>query len=141
MAKKKVCISFDYEHDKDYRNLIAAWNANPNFEFAIKDKTPNEIQSTDYSRIKAVLTQKICDATYLLVVIGKYANQKDRNSDKIGDLNWQNWEINKAKAIKKKIIGVKLDRSYDSPIAILNSGATFVYGFTEEGIISALNRA
>lgn len=141
MAKKKVCISFDYTNDKDYRYTLSMWNANPNFEFGINDKTPKEIQSSDFSRIKAVLTQKIDSATYLLVIIGKYANAIDKDSDKIGDINWQNWEINKAKELKKKIVAIKIDRSYDSPKAILSCGASWAYSFTQDAIISALNNA
>ena len=40
MAKKKVCVSFDYEHDKHYYYLLAAWNNNPNIDFGINDCTP-----------------------------------------------------------------------------------------------------
>ena len=63
MAKKKVCISFDYEHDNHYRNLLKAWDANENFEFSLNDKTPNEIDSENYSVVKSVLTKKIKSAT------------------------------------------------------------------------------
>lgn len=28
MAKKKVCVSFDFEHDKSYYYLLEAWNSN-----------------------------------------------------------------------------------------------------------------
>lgn len=44
MAKKKVCISFDYEHDKNYRNLLSAWDVNTDFEFVFNDKTPTDLQ-------------------------------------------------------------------------------------------------
>lgn len=33
MAKKKVFVSFDYDDDKNYRNLLKAWDANPDFDF------------------------------------------------------------------------------------------------------------
>lgn len=137
MAKKKVCICFDYTHDKNYRNLLAAWDANTDFEFVFNDKTPAEIKSDDFSRIKAVLTQKINSATYLVVIIGKYANSKDKDSASIGDINWQNWEINKAKELKKKLIGVKIDKVNDSPIALLNSGASWAI-YSQDSILKAL---
>ena len=38
MAKKKVCISFDYEHDRHYKSLLKAWDANTNFEFSFNEK-------------------------------------------------------------------------------------------------------
>lgn len=138
MAKKKVCISFDYEHDVKYRNLLSAWDANSNFEFVFNDKTPGEIKSDDIGRIKAVLTQKIKSATYLLVIVGAYANTKDKNSAKIGDINWQNWEINKANELKKKLVGVKLDKSYDAPQALYNSGASWTMSFTQDAVLKSL---
>ena len=35
MAKKKVCCSFDYEHDRMYYNLLEAWNENDDINFSI----------------------------------------------------------------------------------------------------------
>ena len=37
MANKKVCVSFDYENDRRYYNLLEAWNDNPNIDFHIND--------------------------------------------------------------------------------------------------------
>ena len=141
MDKKKVCISFDYDNDRNYKNLLSAWDANSDFEFIFNDVTPSEINSNNIDRIKAVLTQKIGSAIYLLVIIGKYANARDKNSDLIGDLNWINWEINKAKYFPKKLVGVKIERSYESPYALKNSDTSWAYSFTQEGIINALNNA
>lgn len=45
MAKKKVCVSFDYENDRRYYNLLEAWNDNSSIDFYINDCTPSEIQS------------------------------------------------------------------------------------------------
>ena len=33
MAKKQVCCSFDYEHDRRYYNLLEAWNENDDIDF------------------------------------------------------------------------------------------------------------
>lgn len=141
MAKKKVFVSFDYENDKQYKYLLEAWDANPNFDFTFADKTPGEIDTYNISRIKAGLTQKIKEATYTLVIVGKYANQKHKDSKLIGDINWINWEINKSKELGKKLLGVKIDKSNESPTALLNSGASWAMSFTQEAIINALNKA
>ncbi|BBK75960.1 TIR domain-containing protein [Clostridium butyricum] len=141
MAKKKVCISFDYDHDNRYRNLLKAWDANENFEFSLNDRTPNEIDSENYSVVKSVLTKKIKSATYLLVIIGKHANEKHPRSSEIGDINWMNWEINKAKDENVKLVAVKIDSSYTSPLAIYDSGAKWAMSFTQDSIIKALNAA
>jgi len=138
MTKKKVCISFDYENDNRYRNLLSAWDANSQFEFVFNDKTPTEIQSNDYSRIKAVLTQKINSATRLLVLVGRYANARDANSGRIGEKNWQIWEIKKAKELNKKLVAVKLDKNYESPSELLNCNTSWAMSFNQEAILKAL---
>ena len=103
MAKKKVFVSFDYENDKHYKFLLESWDANPKFEFKFSDKSAHEIKTDDIGRVKAGLTRKIKDATYTLVLIGKYANKKHPDSDLIGDINWINWEINKSKELGNKL--------------------------------------
>lgn len=140
MAKKKVCISFDYENDRHYKSLLAAWDANSNFEFSFNDRTPAEINSNDYSRVKAVITQRINSATYLLVIVGEHANDVHPRKDEIGDRNWLNWEINKAKELGKKLVSVKINSSYKSPTALLNSGASQAMSFTKDAIINALDK-
>lgn len=138
MAKKKVCVSFDYTNDKHYRYLLSAWNANTNFDFGFNDFTPNEINSENYSRVKAVITQRIKESTYLLVLVGQYANREHPRKNEIGDENWLNWEINKAKELGKKLVAVKLHWRYESPTALLNSGAKWA-SFSKDSIIKALN--
>src|SRR4051794_20423574 len=91
-STKRIFISFDYEHDRHYRYLLAALAKNPWFVLEFDDATPGEIQSTDIGRIKAALTQKIRDATHTLVVIGDYANSFHPDRAKIGERNWQWWE-------------------------------------------------
>lgn len=137
---KKVFVSFDYDNDRHYKYLLEAWSANPNFDFVFEDRTSREIDSYDFSRIKAALTTKISSATYTLVLIGKYANKKHEDSAKIGDINWINWEINKSKEYGNKLVGVKLESNYGAPDAIYGSNASWVTGFSEMGIINALNK-
>ena len=54
--RKKVFVSFDYDNDKQYKYLLEAWDANPNFSFVFEDKTPGELNTNDIARIKAGLT-------------------------------------------------------------------------------------
>lgn len=141
MAKKKVCVSFDFENDRHYKYLMEAWDANPDFEFNFADLTPSEIQSNDISRIKAVLTTKINSATYTLVVIGKEANKQHKDHEKIGYRNWINFEVARSKDNKNKLVGVKIDSTYDSPEELLNSGAKWAMSFTQANILKALKEA
>ncbi len=140
MAKKKIFVSFDYTDDGHYKNLLKAWDANPNFEFLFDDLTPTEIQSNNISVIKANLTKKINQATHTLVIIGKNANKEHKDHKEIGSKNWINFEIKQSKANKNKLLAVKIDKSYESPDELFNSGAEWVMSFNADGINSALDK-
>lgn len=141
MAKKKVFISFDYENDKNYKNLLVAWDKNKDFDFYFNDKSSGEIDSDDVSRVKAALTTKINNSTHTLVIIGKEANKQHKNHKEIGYTNWLNFEIAKSKANKNKLIGVKIDKNYTSPDEILNSSTSWAMSFTFDSIKKALDEA
>jgi hypothetical protein len=139
VAKKKVFVSFDYENDKHYKFLLEAWSANSYFDFCFSDKSAHEINSYNIGRIKAGLTTKINESTYVLAIIGKEANKLHPDYQLIGDVNWINWEINRAKELGEKLVAVKIDKSYESPYAIVNSNASWAMSFTQEAIIKALS--
>jgi hypothetical protein len=141
MAKKKVFVSFDYDDDKNYRNLLKAWDANPEFDFYMSDFTPGEINTWAVSRIKAALTTSIRQATYTLVIVGKNANKKHPKSAEIGYKNWINFEIAKSKEEKNRLVGVKIDREYESPDELLGAGASWAMSFTKDAILKALEEA
>lgn len=86
---KKVCCSFDYEHDRLYYNLLEAWNENENIDFLIEECTPSEIQNESISTIKQVLSTKIGQADYMVAIIGKCSDDKHPYIEKIGYKNWQ----------------------------------------------------
>lgn len=140
MAKKKVCVSFDYEHDKNYYFLLKAWNNNHNIDFSINDCTPREIQSERISKIKQVLSKKIGEANYMIAIIGKYSYDEHPDSDEIGYINWQAYEI--AKNIEKGngLVVVKLSNEYCVPIDADDIGAEFVTGFEQSKILDALKK-
>jgi MTH538 TIR-like domain (DUF1863). len=140
MAKKKVFVSFDYDNDRNYKYLLEAWDANPNFEFNFSDKSAHEINSENVGRVKAGLATKINESTALLVIIGREANKRHQDYELIGDTNWINWEINKAKELKKCLVAVKIDKNYEPPLSILNSNANWAMSFTQEAVINALSK-
>jgi hypothetical protein len=141
MAKKKVFVSFDYDDDKNYRSLLSAWDANPDFDFYMSDLTPGEIDTWDISRIKAALTTAIREASYTLVIIGKNANKQHPKSYSIGYKNWINFEIAKSKECGNGLVAVKLDREYESPDELKGVGASWAMSFTKDAILEALNEA
>lgn len=139
--KKKVFVSFDYDNDRRYKNLLEAWDANPNFDFVFSDLSSSEINSWDIPTIKRALSRKINQADYTFVIVGKYADSYHKDYKEIGYRNWINYEIAVSKSNYNKLIGIKLDSNFTSPSELLNSGTSWAYSFTQDSIIRALNSA
>jgi hypothetical protein len=139
MAKRKVFVSFDFDNDRKYKYLLEAWDANPNFEFEFNDTTSHEIKSKDVGRVKAALTARINNARYTLVIIGSEANKRHKDADQIGLKNWINFEIHQSKLNKNRLVGVKIDQSYESPDELIGAEASWARSFKEDVILKALN--
>lgn len=137
--KRQVFVSFDYENDKQYRYALSMWHANKTFDFKFQDMTPTEIKSERVDRVKAVLTQKIKNATHVLVIVGAYANEVHEDFAQIGCINWINYEMQQARLYRKKIVAVRLHPSYYLPYALEGANGLLVDGFREKPIITALN--
>lgn len=128
-GKKRVFISYAYDSDRHYKNLLIAWDKNKQFDFYISDYSADvSINSTDASAIKSVLSRYINEATILLVIVGKDTYKSD----------WVGWEINKAVELNKKIIAVKTEQSNTSPTELLNVGAKWAMSFTFAAIAYAI---
>ena len=141
MKKKRVFISFDYDNDRNYRSLLKALSRNPLSDIDFDDCTPKEIQSYNISRVKAVLTRKIRDATHTLVIIGKHANSYHDDRYEIGDRNWQWWEINKSDEENNRFIAVKIGPSNRPPAPLYGKNAKWARSFTVDSILRAIRRA
>lgn len=130
--KKKVFISYDYENDKHYKNLLLAWDANKQFDFYISDYSADvSINSTDATAIKSVLSRYINQGTIFLVIVGKKTYKS----------SWVRWEINKAVGLGKRIVAVKTDRENTSPDELLGVGASWAMVFTYDAISKAIKNA
>ena len=140
MAFKQVCVSFDYEHDRMYYNMLEAWNKNPHIPFWITDCTPNEIQTDSVAVVKQVLSTKIGEANYMIAIIGKHSNAQHQDHMEIGYNNWQAFEIAKNHEKGNGLMVVKLDSSYSPPVEAYGIGAEWVYPFNLDGIKEALDR-
>tara|TARA_R110001583_G_C5659583_1_gene409516 strand:+ start:1450 stop:1848 length:399 start_codon:yes stop_codon:yes gene_type:complete len=132
MAKKKIFISYDYDNDKDYKNLLKAWDANGTFDFSFHDHSADvSINSTNAAAIKSAISAKINSATYFLCIVGEKTNKS----------SWVSWEIDKAVELKKKLVAVKIKSTNTSPSELLGVGATWALSFTEVSITKAINDA
>ncbi len=138
MRKKQVFVSFDYDNDRNYKYLLQAWDANPDFDFVFKDETPGEINTNNVSRIKAGLTSKINDATHTLFIVGKYANQLHNDHGEIGFKNWINFEAYQSIKSDNYLAVIKLDDSCVIPEE-LKVKHWWISGFSEKNVIDVLN--
>jgi hypothetical protein len=130
--KKKVFISYDYDKDKHYKNLLLAWDANKLFDFSIHDHSADvSVNSIDATAIKRTISRYINEATYFLIIVGEKTHKSA----------WVKWEIEKAVELGKRIVAVKTDRENTSPAALLGIGASWAMSFTYDAISKAINNA
>ena len=141
MEKKRIFISFDYDHDRNYRYLLNALSENARSDISFIDCTPGEIDTNDVAKTKAVLTRKIRDATHTLVIVGKHANSYHEDREEIGTRNWQWWEIEKSAEEEKGFIAVKIESSNSSPDPLYSKGATWANAFKVDSILRAIEDA
>lgn len=132
MAKPKIFISYDYDNDKHYKNMLVAWDKNDEFDFAFSDHSADvSIQSTNADAIKRAISAKINSATHFLCIVGAKTSKS----------GWVVWEIDKAKELKKKLVAVKTASDNPTPSGLLNSGASWAMSFTFDAIKKAVDGA
>jgi hypothetical protein len=127
-----VFISFDYDEDRHYKNLLLAWDKNAEFDFELYDGSLSAaINSTNASYIKSKIKPLIQASTHLLCIVGA----------KCYDNEWIAWEIQTAINDGNRLIGVKIEKANTSPPLLLNSGATWALSFNFDAIRKAVNDA
>lgn len=132
MAKKKVFVSYDYDNDRQYKNLLLAWDKNDEFDFSLYDQSVDvSVDSTDAGAIRRIISNRIRNSTYFLCLIGK-STYKSR---------WIKWEINKAIELKKKLVAVKIESTNRAPDEIMGVGATWALSFSFDSIKKAIEKA
>ena len=132
MATKKVFISYDYDNDRDYKNLLIAWSKNSDFDFLVNDQSTDiSIDSTNAGVVKRAISAAINGSTYLLCLVG-------RKTHKSG---WVDWEIRKAIELGKRLIVVKIDSTNATPPALLHQKASWAMSFSFDAIKKALDSA
>lgn len=129
MAKIRVFISFDYENDGHYKNLLVAWDRNELFDFSFYDGSVTApVNSTAAGPIRRVISQRIAACPRFLCIVGE---ETFRSA-------WVTWEIEKAVELKRSIIAVKTERSNTTPTSLFGVGASWALSFTFASIKSAL---
>ena len=129
---KKIFISYDYDHDRHYKNMLLAWDENSEFDFGFSDYSADvAINSTDEAVIKRAISAKISAATYFLCLVGTYTHNSD----------WVDWEIEKAIDLKKRLVAVKTTSTNSTPQRLIGAGASWAMSFTFDSIKKAIEGA
>ena len=69
--------SYDYDHDKHWKNLLVAWDKNGEFALTFYDASVDvSVNSTDATAIKRVISARIRGATRFLCIVGKYTHTR-----------------------------------------------------------------
>jgi len=132
MAKKRIFISYDYTNDKTYKNLLLAWDKNKDFDLTFYDMSVDvSVDSDDAAAIKRVISARIGEATHFLCLVGKHTHKS----------TWVAWEIGKAVELKKKLVGVKIEKDNTTPNALLGVGAKWALSFNFDAIKKAIDEA
>lgn len=132
MAKKSVFISFDYDNDQHYKNLLLAWDKHQDFDFGFYDGSLRvAINSTNATYVKSQIKPKILSASRLLCIVGNESSKSE----------WIDWEIQTAVEVSKKLIGVKIEKSYTSPSRLLSNNAKWALSFNFDAIKKALDES
>ena len=71
MAKKRVFISFDFDHDEDLRNLLVGQAKNPDSPFDIADWSVKEPLTGDW---KAKVRERIRRTDLTIVICGEWTH-------------------------------------------------------------------
>jgi hypothetical protein len=130
MAKNKVFIGYDYDHDKAAKDRLLGWDVNKEFDFSSYDRSVDvAVDSEEAMAIKQDLAARIGDASFLLCIVGK---ESYRNG-------WMAWEIRKAVELKKKLVAAKTDSTNNSPTALQGIGASWSTTFNFDSIKKAMN--
>ncbi|HFI0405726.1 TPA: TIR domain-containing protein [Streptococcus suis] len=86
------------------------------------------MNSTNATYIKSVIRERIKNSDVVLCLVGKNTSSSD----------WVNWEIETAYQLNKKIVAVKIERGYDTPLALYGKGVSWAFEFSKAAILREL---
>ena len=129
MGSRTAFISYDYDNDRHYKNLLVAWDKNKEFGLKFYDTSVDvSVNSSSVDVIKRVISERINKSTHLVCIVGANTHKS----------TWVAWEIRKAIDLNKKIVAVKTAKDNQSPVELYAVGAKWALSFTFDSINSAL---
>ena len=131
-AKKRIFLSYDYANDRNYRNLLLAWNKDKDLDFSFYDMPVDvSVDSNDAAAIKRVICARLAGSSHFLCLVGKLTHNS----------RWVTWEIGEALELKRRIVAVKIENDNTSPWALISGGARWALSFNFDAIKKAVDEA
>ncbi len=128
----KIFVSYRADDEGSrYKNMLVAWSENDRFFPEVKfydTSIGTSINSTNATYIKSVIRERIKNSDIVLCLVGKNTSSSD----------WVNWEIETAYQLNKKIVAVKIERDYDTPLALYGKGVSWAFEFSKAAILREL---
>jgi hypothetical protein len=130
---KVVFVSYDYESDAYYKDLLLTWAKSPDFpRLSFNEQPPDvAVDSAAAEPIKSLIQGKIKAATGFLCVVGPNTNAN----------SWVEWEIRSAIEMDRRMVVVRISRDCVAPEVLSEVGPTCALSFTFEGIKRAIDEA
>lgn len=132
LRSKKVFVSYRYDGDAKYKNLLIAWSKHHRFNIEFDDVSSDiSIDSRVETEIKKGILPHIEDADIFLCIVGENTFKSKMVP----------WEIETAVSLGKKIVAVKTSMTNKTPKELKSVGAVWAMSFTEKEIVKALKKA
>jgi len=130
---KVVFVSYDYENDGYYKDVLLTWAKDPDFpRLRVNDQPVTApVESEEAAPLRRTVLAKIKSATGFLCVVGPKTNTN----------RWVEWETKTAIDLEKRMIVVRINRDCTFPEVLSDVGATCALSFTFEGIKRAVEEA
>jgi len=130
---KLLFVSYDYENDGYYKDVLLTWSKSPDFPRLIVNDQPVSVpvDSVEAEPLKRLIETKIKAATGFLCVVGAKTSMS----------SWVGWEIKTAIDLDKRMVVVRTSRDSVAPEVLSEIGATCALSFTFEGIKRAVDEA
>ncbi len=132
-TKKRIFISFVFEDDKEYFNLLRAWSANEDIDIEFYNESVTEpFDSKNSEYIKQKIREKIKRASITLCLCSENTYKS----------RWVNWEIEESIDHKNNLIAVKTHGNVKLiPIAFEDQKYIWVSEFKLDKIKEAIDRS
>lgn len=130
---KLVFVSYDYENDGNYKDILMTWATSPDFPrlSANEQAVTYPVDSAEAEPLKRVVYGRIKAATAFLCVVG----------EKTSTNAWVEWEIKTAIDLGKRMVVVRINRDCVVPDVLSEVGPTCAMSFTFEAIRRAVDEA